>query len=606
MAAIQLEKTLVPLPSTRRNFGTHLSYDRHTNRIAYGSGKSAIVKSLDSDIVVQFTGHGSANVTVVRFSPVAGSQYVVSGDDAGRIMVWSYFEDEEKGQVETKLRSEFQVLAGAVADISWDFEGRRLCVVGAGRDRYGAFISWDTGNSLGEVTGHALNVNACHIRQARPMRAATVSDDGSMVFYKGPPFQFSCSDHTHHANGKFVRDVRFSPAKGAYLVSVGSDRKIVLYDGDSGEFIKYIGEDSEECGGFFSLAWVDDGDKSNRIVTASADGVVRLWDVEANRLLKRWELGTEVAQQQVGVVVTRDSNIISVSLDGTLNVFSIESDKPIKTIEGHKKGITALKTNPLVTASYDGRVLEWSAEGTAAVAAMHSNSVTSINNVGGRTCTVSWDGTLKVDNEEKHKFPDDPKASVAFEGMVALITNNKRLVLVKSESGLVVQETALSRSPCVVTMAKSHVAVGYEDSNIIDVFLVSDFATRFELALTIRGTPSALSFSPTEQYLAVGDVMGKILLFNVEQRTVVTSRWSFHTGKITSMDWRPDEDDENYIATAALDTHLFIYSVKKPMRVIKMLNAHKDGINMLGWEDPDHLITGGQDACIKRWRVSFS
>lgn len=88
--------------------------------------------------------------------------------------------------------------------------------------RYGHAFSFDTGNSVGEISGHSKVINACSIRQQRPFRAATCSDDMTVNFYHGPPFKFQKSLTLH---SRFVQSVKFSP-DGQLLVSVGADGKV--------------------------------------------------------------------------------------------------------------------------------------------------------------------------------------------------------------------------------------------------------------------------------------------------------------------------------------------------------------------------------------------
>lgn len=59
------------------------------------------------------------------------------------------------------------------------------------------------------------------------------------MFYHGAPFKFNTSLRGNH--NKFIYGTAFSP-DGSTLVSVGSDRKIWLYDGKTGETKKQIGE----------------------------------------------------------------------------------------------------------------------------------------------------------------------------------------------------------------------------------------------------------------------------------------------------------------------------------------------------------------------------
>lgn len=608
MSSIELRSIQPPQPATLRNFTTHLSYDEDTNSIAYPCGKSAFVRYLDgSDIVVQFTGHGTANVTVAKFSPIKGSQYVCSGDESGKVIVWGWAHDKDTGTVETITKSEFQVLAGPITDISWDFEGRRLCVVGEGRDKFGAFISWDSGNSLGEVSGHSQRINACHMKQSRPMRCITVGDDGSVVFYQGPPFKFSASDRSHHDQGKFVRDVQFSPGVGEYAVTVGYDRRIVCFDGKTGEFIRYI-EDADEKieGGIFAVSWVDE----TRFVTASADATIRLWNAKDSKFLQKWEVSSDsIGSQQVGVVSSKDGQIISLSLDGTLNFFKVGEKGLVKTLKGHNKGITALAVSPLVSGSYDGRIMEWDTT-PETMHQEHLNLIVAIDNSEApKYASISWDDTLKVSGVTKYQFDGQPKiaTSAGSGGTVAVVTDKDFLLIMNSYTGEVLQKKQLTEPASAVGITGGLVAVGLEHSNTIEVLKASDLDVSYKLATALQAKPSCISISASGELLAAGDVMGKILLYDLEKKEVKTSRWAFHTSRINSISWRPaaeGEDEEDLVATASLDTNVYVYSVKRPMRTIKRLNAHKDGVSVVCWENASTIVTCGSDACIKRWDVT--
>lgn len=43
---------------------------------------------------------------------------------------------------------------------------------------------------MGEITGHNKVINSVDIKQSRPYRLATGSDDNCAAFFEGPPFKF--------------------------------------------------------------------------------------------------------------------------------------------------------------------------------------------------------------------------------------------------------------------------------------------------------------------------------------------------------------------------------------------------------------------------------
>ena len=251
-------------------------------------------------------------------------------------------------------------------------------------------------------------VNAVAISPNRPFRAATVSDDTQLVFYHGPPFRFNSVSRNHT---KFVYDVAFSP-DGKTLASVGADAKVFLYDGKTGESKGALKTDNDHTGSIFAVGW----DKSNaKLITASADQTVKLWDVEAGKVVqyspsqylpnsRTWTFasGMSIPHQQVGVLFTSSSAapIVSLSLSGTLNYLEPSSQRPIRTVEGHQKPINALGTThdykTIFTGSYDGRVCAWDvASGNAEVISENGGGIVQFTASEKAAWSISQDDILK-------------------------------------------------------------------------------------------------------------------------------------------------------------------------------------------------------------------
>jgi WD40 repeat protein len=103
---------------------------------------------------------------------------------------------------------------------------------------------------------------------------------------------------------------------------------------------------------------------------------------------------------------------------------------------------------------------------------------------------------------------------------------------------------------------------------------------------------------------------GKVILYDVAKREVITSRWSFHSARVNALSWTADS---LHCASGALDTHIYVWSVQKPLKNIAIKNAVPGGVNAVLWlSDPGSeskegsmLAGSGVDAAIKVWQVRF-
>ena len=490
----------------------------------------------------------------------------------------------------------------------------------------------DSGNTVGEISGHSAQVQAVSIRQQRPLRAATAGDDKNIVFYHGAPFKFNTiAGRGNHTN--FVYGVAFSP-DGNHLVSVGGDKKVWLYDGKTGEVKSDIGEGAGEGhkGSIFGVSWSSD---SKRLVTCSADRTVKSWDVEAGKVTHTWSFGDTagVSDQQVGVVWPSgrsDGLIISLSLGGDLNYLNEGSSTPTKVISGHQKNITALATSgdsgsspTLWTGSSEGRVCAW--DMTSGVAeTIEGDSHTSI--ISGLTAStgskhpqlysVGWDDTLRVIDVgaktftgSATKLASQPKSLTATSDALVVVAQLESVIVYNNgqEEG----ELPLKSSPTALAANGSNVAVGSSDSSLV-LFTVTASRAPKKMAVVekVSAAPiTALAFSKDGSHVVAGTSAGKIYVYKVStgitgmvtgnaSLELVTDRWSSaHTGKITCLAWN---DAGTHAVSGSLDTNIFVWSLKDPGSRVKATNAHKEGVNGIVWLG-DKIVSTGADATVKTW-----
>lgn len=524
---------------------------------------------------------------------------------------------------ENATKGDYHIIAGRINDIAWDGDSQRIIAVGDGKERFGHCITADSGNTVGEISGQSSQINCVSIRQQRPIRAATGSDDTSLAFFHGPPFKFNALIRGKH--NKFVYGTAFSP-DGSTLVSVGSDRKIWLYDGKTGEPQKEIGQ-GEHTGSIFAASWAKD---SKRFATASGDQTVKVWDAEAGQLLHSWQLGNSgsIGDQQVGVVWPHgrsDDVIISLSLGGDLNYLLPGKDKPSKVINGHQKNITAVtmhsgKSPTLWTGSSDGSARAWNvAEGQALAVQgdSHTNFVSGIAAAadGDKVYSIGWDDTVRTIDTASFSYTTDAISTTSQPSNIAISDNGTTLAATSTAIQILNASgnqptshtlthgdttiTALAASPTTAT-----IAVGFSDKTLAIYTLAGTSLNLVKADIPAISPPSALAFSPTGAHLAVGKQSGSIAVLKTADWSIETERWSAHSARIASIAWSPDG---RFAVSGSLDTNVFVWSMEKPGKRVKAGNAHKDGVNGVVWLEggsEGKVASVGADAAVKVWKVS--
>lgn len=147
---------------------------------------------------------------------------------------------------------------------------------------------------------------------------------------------------------KFVQAVAFAP-NGEVFVSAGSDGKIFLYNGSTGDAIGPLVDasgDAAHKGTIFSVAFSLD---SASVLSCGADGLLKKWSVSASggKLDKTYDLnGTNVStstnkadDQLVGCTFAGNGRAVALSLAGELSIVDVSTGK-IDKLHGPGKAIS--------------------------------------------------------------------------------------------------------------------------------------------------------------------------------------------------------------------------------------------------------------------------
>ncbi|KAH9306510.1 hypothetical protein KI387_010914 [Taxus chinensis] len=599
----------VCMPVTERGRGILIAGDAKTNSIIYCNGRSVIIRSLDNPMEAFVYGEHAYPTSVARFSP--NGEWVASGDTSGLVRIWGRNGDHS-------LKFENRALSGRIDDLEWSSDGQRIVVCGdsKGKSLVRAFM-WDSGTNVGEFDGHSRHVLSCSFKPTRPFRIATCGEDFLVNFYEGPPFRFKMS-HREHSN--FVNCVRFSP-DGSKFITVGSDRKGALFDGKTGEKIGELSKDGGHTGSIYAASWCPD---SKQVLTVSADKSAKIWEINetGNGTVKRTlTFGSQGGPDDmlVGCLWLNDY-LITVSLGGMISLLSAsDPDKPPKPISGHIKSITAITfsrhggQSEVYSSSYDGVIVRWIL-GTGYAGRVERKDSTQIKclaTVEGELVACGFDNKVRriplLSEEHKDSEPIDVGAQLKDLDVsvgcpdLAFVSTDAGIIIIRGSKIVSTTDVGYAVTAAAVSPDGTEAVVGGQDGKLHVYSIKGDTLMEESVLERHRGPINAVRYSPDGSMFASGDLNREAAVWDRITREVNLKNMLYHTARINCLAWSPDSTK---VATGSLDNCILVYEVGKPASSrITIKGAHLGGVHGLVFSDQNTVVSAGEDACVRVWKL---
>jgi len=596
------QNTYGALPTTTRGKPVHVGGDPKGNNWLYACGSGIFIRNLQDPLKTEIYQEHSYATTVARYSP--SGFYIASGDITGTVRIW------DTTQKEHILKIELKVLGGAISDLQWSDDSKRIVAVGEGKEKFGSVFLFDSGSSVGEITGHTKIITSCDMKQTRPYRVVTGAEDFQVCYLEGPPFKFKKSFQEHT---RFVNCVRFSP-NGEKFLTVGSDKAGHIYDGKTGDYIGPLNTENGHTAGIYSCSW---NGNSTQFITASADKTCKIWDAETRKVLKTFVFEDVLEHQMLGTLWQGDT-IISIALSGEIFYLDVNSpNKPLRVIRGHNKFITALtydaNNKHLYSASYDASIVCWE-EATGATHGFrgkgHSNQINAIHVQGNNFVTAAMDDTVRITPLSREYSGDAIKLDSTPVG-IAVGKKDQKLIIavivdavVVIKDGKVASKLGVKYQPLAVALSvnETQVAVGGKDNNLYLYSLSGTTLSEKAVLKGHRGPLSSVTYSPDGKWLASCDTNRDIFVWDCATNQLKIQGWVFHTARVNTISWAPDSV---HLASGSLDSTVIIWDVLQPEKRIHIKDAHRGGVNASIWLDARTMATAGQDCTVKTWSITF-
>ncbi|KAL0234480.1 hypothetical protein PCE1_001516 [Barthelona sp. PCE] len=590
--------SIPPGPNMTRARPQHYHPSVDEEHYVYGSNLNVISRNInDFHFCESFEGHSHA-VTSAKF--FENGNFVISGDEEGNVIIWSYDNPEHPITLESKP------VAGPIKDLAMTQDHKKFIAVGEYR-RHGAHPFTLMGTTAGECLGHTDHVLSADIRRnKRPYITITGGEDRIVNMYRGPPCKHVAQVAMREG---VVNCVRWDPSGDKFAVA-GADKLLQVYSVTIGEATKRFGPktithdllvEKEFPRNILSLCWTPD---SSKIVFCGTDKAVTMVDAETLEVIWRVVLGKEIGHMQNCVFHTKRGFLVF-STAGDMTLIDVEGSI-VENIPTHSSTITTIHAtqNRLYTYGREGNFIIWDRETMTPVKRLlgkgHGGaSVTAIFEWNGKIVTCGHDSNIYVTDPDTDKFGEKISTPYSIEG-AAMIGD---VIYCAFEDGVSAVNlatksvTTLQHGCMCIATNSTHIAMGSE-SGTVTVLNAETMAVEYQEK--VSSVPvKTVAISASGNIVACGAADSRVIIIDVEAKTYDNNHFSFHSSIPTNMRFI----DETRFYSVGLDGEMFLFDATDRNTRIRTSHIHRQGCTSLEVFD-GAIYTGGVDGFIHKWVVN--
>lgn len=346
--------------------------------------------------------------------------------------------------------------------------------------------------------------------------------------------------------------------------------------------------------------------------TSSRDQSVVVWDIRTPKTVRRMLKG--IRGQATCLAFSPNGKWLVIGIyDGNLRLFNVfEKDALGIILERHNESVSHVvftaDSSLLISTGKMLPLRVWQPN--------HDNSVWQGESVDGLTFDVQGVLWVLSRNEQKLNFYDAKRKRLVREiltealakiclspdaKLIATVNQNQKLELWDTLSGFRIQHTELSELPSAMTFHPDgqFLALGHSSGTIQIIDLENGFISKIVQAHD--GSVDCLVFSPISMLLASGGEDCTIHLWDMIHGQQIGHDLEGHVDPVSTLAFN---QDGTILASGSWDKSIRLWDIASKRLLGKPLRGHSEGVSQIAFSaDSQWLASGGWDAKIRLWHV---
>ncbi|WP_437657009.1 AAA family ATPase [Sorangium sp. So ce1182] len=397
---------------------------------------------------------------------------------------------------------------------------------------------------------------------------------------------------------------------GQRIVSASSDNTLKVWDLASGKLLSTL---EGHSGAVNACAVSPDG---QRIVSASYDKTLKVWDLASGKLLSTLEGHSE--EVNACAVSPDGQRIVSASGDETLKVWDLASGKLLSTLEGRSGWVTACAVSPdgqrIVSASGDETLKVWDLASGKLLSTLEGHSgwvyACAVSPDGQRIVSASSDKTLKVWDLASGKLLSTLEGHSGEVIACAVSPDGQRIVSASSDKTLKVWDLASGKLLSTLeghSVAVLACAVSPDGQRIVsaswdNTLKVWDLDGG-KLLSTLEGHSEgvyACAVSPDGQRIVSASYDNTLKVWDLASGKLL-STLEGHSGWVTACAVSPDGQR---IVSASYDNTLKVWDLASG-KLLSTLEGHSGWVTACAVSpDGQRIVSASNDKTLKVWDLA--